>query len=79
MKSYQTLIPFPQRLQKLKLDDQFAKFLNMFKKLEINIPFAETFYQIPYYAKFIKDILNKKRKLCKDGVVSLSANWSAII
>ena len=34
-------IPFPQRLKQTKLDDQFAKFLNMFKKLEINIPLAE--------------------------------------
>ena len=34
-------IPFPHRLQKSKLDDQFSKFLNMFKKIEINIPFVE--------------------------------------
>ena len=26
---------------KAKLDDQFSKFLNIFKKIEINIPFAE--------------------------------------
>ncbi|WRX25992.1 Retrotransposon gag domain - like 10 [Theobroma cacao] len=31
--------PFPQRLKKQKLDKQFEKFLNVFKKLHINIPF----------------------------------------
>ena len=38
---YQPPIPLPQRLQNSKLDDQFSKFLSIFKKLEINIPFAE--------------------------------------
>ncbi|XP_061981417.1 uncharacterized protein LOC133701500 [Populus nigra] len=34
-------IPFPQRLKKSKLDKQFSKFLDVFKKLQINIPFAD--------------------------------------
>ena len=32
---------FPQRLKKANLDGQFEKFLNMFKKLEVNIPFKD--------------------------------------
>ena len=51
----------------------------MFKKLEIKIPFAEALPQRPHYAKFMKDILSKKKKLDEDGMVSLSANCSAII
>ena len=51
----------------------------MFKKLEINIPFVEALAQMPHYAKFIKDIISKKRKLDEEGVVSLYANCSAII
>ena len=51
----------------------------MFKKLEINIPFAEALDQMPHYVKFMKDIINKKTKLDEGGVVSLSANCSAII
>ena len=42
VQGYQPHIPFPHKLQKFKLDDQFSKFLNMFKKIEINIPFVET-------------------------------------
>ena len=66
-------VPFPHRLQKFKLDDQFSKFLKMFKKMEIDIPFAEALAQMPQYVKFMKDILNKKRKFYEEGVVSLSA------
>ena len=51
----------------------------MFKKLEINIPFAEALAHMPHYAKFMKDIINKKRKLDEDEVVCLSANCNAII
>ena len=46
----------------------------MFKKLEINIPFAEALAQMPNYAKFMKDIINKKRKLDDCGTVNLSTN-----
>ena len=32
-------IPYPQRLNKSKLERQFTKFLDILKKLHINIPF----------------------------------------
>ena len=51
----------------------------MLKKLEINIPFAEALAQMPHYAKFMKDIISKKKKLDDSGVVSLSTNCSATI
>ena len=34
---------------------------------------------MPYYAKFIKDIISKKKKLDEGGVVGLYANCSPII
>ncbi|XP_039116438.1 uncharacterized protein LOC120251848 [Dioscorea cayenensis subsp. rotundata] len=58
-----TRIPFPQRLKKNKLDQQFAKLLDIFKKLHINIPFTEVLKQMPSYAMFMKEILSNKRKL----------------
>ena len=61
------------------MNGQFSKFLNMFKKIEVNIPFFEALTQMPHYAKFMKDILRKKRKLDKEGVVSLSATYSVVI
>lgn len=49
--------PYPRRLQKQNLDKKFAKFLEVFKKLQINIPFAEALEQMSSYAKFIEDDL----------------------
>ena len=72
-------VPFPQRLQRAKMEEQFSKFLDMFKKIEINIPFAEALAQLPNYAKFMKDILSKKRRFAKEGVVSLTATCNAVI
>ena len=63
VKVYHPLIPFPQRLKQTKLDDQFAKFFNMFRKLEINIPFVEALAQMLHYAKFLKEIINKKEEI----------------
>ena len=65
VKSYNPQVPFPQRLQKAKLEEQISRFLNMFKKIEINIPFSEALTQMPHYAKFMKEILRKKERLLK--------------
>ena len=54
---------FPQRFRKTKLDELFAQFLNMFKKLEINIPFVDALDQMPNYVKFMKEIISNKRHL----------------
>ena len=35
--------------------------------------------QIPIYAKFLKEILSKKRKIAEEGIVNLTATCSAII
>ena len=72
-------VPFPQRLQKAKREEQFSKFLDIFKKIEINIPFAEVINQMPTYAKFLKAILSKKRKIAKEGIVNLIATCSVVI
>ena len=51
----------------------------MFKKIEVNIPFSKALTQMPHYSKFMKDILSRKRKIAKQGVVSLIATCSAVI
>ena len=60
------------------MEEQFFKFLDMFKKIEINIPFIEALAQMPNCAKFLKDIPSKKRRFF-EGVVSLTATCSAVI
>ena len=72
-------IPYPQRFQKANLDKQFSKFLEVFKKLHMNIPFAEALEQMPSYGKFMKEILSNKRKMIKYEMVALSDECSAIV
>ena len=72
-------VPFPQRLQKSKIEKQFARFLKTFQKLEISMPFTEVVTQMPLYAKFLKDILSKKRKIVEKGIVNLTATCSALM
>ena len=48
--AYTPTVPFPHRLQKAKREEQFSRFLDMFKKIEINIPFTEVINQMPNYA-----------------------------
>jgi 16S rRNA G527 N7-methylase RsmG len=56
-------IPYPQRLANTKLDKQYARFVELLKKLNVNIPFTDVVTQMQTYAKFLKDILSNRRKL----------------
>ncbi|XP_062103685.1 uncharacterized protein LOC133814784 [Humulus lupulus] len=72
-------VPYPQRLEKKTLDNQFFKFLDIFQKLHINIHFAEALEQMSSYVKFMKEILSKKRKLEDYETVALIAKCIAIL
>ncbi|KAG9458327.1 hypothetical protein H6P81_002835 [Aristolochia fimbriata] len=72
-------LPYPERDKKDKLEDKFSKFIDIFKKLEINIPFVEALMQMPQYAKFLKEVLSGKRKIEEQGTVMLTENCSAIL
>ncbi|XP_057734435.1 uncharacterized protein LOC130949834 [Arachis stenosperma] len=71
--------PYPQRLMKNAKDSKFSKFLEIFKKLQINIPFAEALEQMPLYAKFLKELMTKKRSWRNNETVILTEECSAII
>ncbi|XP_019177611.1 PREDICTED: uncharacterized protein LOC109172843 [Ipomoea nil] len=79
VKPYVPLIPYPQRLQKRNRDNNFKRFLEVFKKLQINIPFAETLANMPSYAKYIKEIVSNKKKLEELATVHLNEECSAIL
>nr|XP_025661307.1 uncharacterized protein LOC112756916 [Arachis hypogaea] len=48
VKPYTPPLPYPQRFQKETKDQQLPKFLEVFKKLEINIPLAEALEKMPF-------------------------------
>ncbi|XP_061354678.1 uncharacterized protein LOC133299255 [Gastrolobium bilobum] len=72
-------IPYPQRFREEIKKQQYSKFLDIFKKLQINIPFTEALENMPNYAKFMKDLLSRKRKLQECETVTLTEECSAII
>ena len=53
--------------------------MEVFKKLHINIPFADALEHMPNYIKFMKDILLKKRRLSDFEIVNLTEECSAIL
>ena len=61
------------------MDKKFGKFMEIFKKLHINIQIAKVLEQMSRYVKFMKDILTKKRKLGDYEIVALSKDRNAIL
>ncbi|XP_061376476.1 uncharacterized protein LOC133318489 [Gastrolobium bilobum] len=70
--------PYPERFKKEVTNKHYDRFLDIFKKMHINIPFAEALANMPGYAKFMKDLL-KKNKLQECQTVELTAKSSAFI
>ncbi|XP_055823302.1 uncharacterized protein LOC129891844 [Solanum dulcamara] len=58
-------------MKKKAEDGKFLKFITMLKELSMNIPLIEALEQIPGYAKFMKYLVTKKRKVTFDPVVNL--------
>ncbi|XP_026398708.1 uncharacterized protein LOC113294529 [Papaver somniferum] len=61
--SHVPVAPFPQRLVQQKKGTQYNEMMEMFKRVNINIPFLESIKQISVYAKFLKDLCTQKWKL----------------
>src|ERR1044072_6746072 len=56
-------VPFPKALVKKNLEKQFSKFVTMFRKLHVDLPFSEVLEKMSQYAKFMKkNFFYKKRE-----------------
>nr|KYP71171.1 Auxin response factor 4 [Cajanus cajan] len=72
-------LPYPHAPSRRDKERQYARFLEIFKTLQINILFSEALEQMPTYAKFMKELLTKKRKYFEEETITLEAGCSAII
>ncbi|XP_075099085.1 uncharacterized protein LOC107828034 [Nicotiana tabacum] len=70
--------PFPQRLARKVDDSKLEKFYDILKKLSVNIPFVEAFQEMPDFAKYLKDLITKKRTT-KNELVNVTHRVSSII
>ncbi|XP_075100380.1 uncharacterized protein LOC142176457 [Nicotiana tabacum] len=70
--------PFPQRRVRKVDDSKLERFYDILKQLSINIPFVEAFQEISGFAKYLKDLITKKRTT-KNEVVNMTQWVSSII
>ncbi|XP_037494808.1 uncharacterized protein LOC119370546 [Jatropha curcas] len=71
--------PFPSRLAKTRKEEQEKEILEMFRKVEVNIPLVDAIKQIPRYAKFLKELCTTKRKFRNNEKVTVGENVLAFI
>ncbi|XP_026420038.1 uncharacterized protein LOC113316019 [Papaver somniferum] len=53
--------------------------LDIFKKLHVNIPLIDVIKQVLQYAKVLKDLCTKKKRLTSNEVMSVGGNASAVL
>ncbi|XP_060211724.1 uncharacterized protein LOC132639282 [Lycium barbarum] len=70
--------PFPQRLVKKTEYTKCQRFYDQLKQLSMNVPFLDVVKEIPEFAKYLKDLLTKKRSV-KHDTVSLTHHVSLIL
>ncbi|XP_070050049.1 uncharacterized protein [Nicotiana tomentosiformis] len=70
--------PYPQRLSNKNNENKFKKFIDMMKSLSINVPLVEALEQMPGYAKFMKNLVTKKRSMNYE-TIKITHQVSAIL
>ncbi|GJT89673.1 hypothetical protein Tco_1078518 [Tanacetum coccineum] len=79
LKAYKPKIPYPQRLNKEKMEARYAKFLDMIKEVRINVPLINVLAGMPNYGKFLKDRVSNKSKMEQISAAFLTEECSAIL
>ncbi|XP_058733223.1 uncharacterized protein LOC131604824 [Vicia villosa] len=72
-------LPYPHVQSRKEDARRYTRFMDIFKQLHINIPFSEVLEKMPKYAKFMKQMLTKKKKYTDEETIVLDAHCSAII
>ncbi|XP_070015836.1 uncharacterized protein [Nicotiana sylvestris] len=71
--------PFPQRLAKYQKEEQYKKFFEMLKQIQVNIPLIEALKKMPGYAKMMKDLMSRKFDFQDLATVTLTQTCSAVV
>ncbi|XP_051145136.1 uncharacterized protein LOC127261037 [Andrographis paniculata] len=70
---------FPYRLAKPKKNDKNKEMMEIFRKLELNIPLLDAIKQVPKYAKFLKDLCANKKRLRRDEYIIAGESVSVVL
>ncbi|KAM1019200.1 hypothetical protein ACFX2C_040740 [Malus domestica] len=72
-------VPFPSRFKQTKKEEAEKDILETFRKVQVNIPLLNAIKQVPRYAKFLKELCTKRRRISNKEVVQVSENVSAVL
>ena len=72
-------VPYPMVPSKKDKDRHLARFLVIFRKLEITMPFGEALQQMSLYSKFLKDMLRRKNRYIHQENIAGEDNCNAVI
>jgi len=73
------ILPYPLVPSKKDKERQLARFMEIFKQLQIKIPLFEAIQQMSTYAKFLKNLLTKKRKYIKEDTIEVQGKCNTFI
>ena len=76
---YDPPLPYPERLIPKAKNQQLKNFIQTLAKVQINLPLLEAIKKIPFYAKFLKDVCTKKKKLVETEKIVLTEQCSAFL
>ncbi|XP_019228094.1 PREDICTED: uncharacterized protein LOC109209301 [Nicotiana attenuata] len=71
--------PFPPRLIKYQKDEQYKKFMEMLKQIQVNIPLIYALREMFGYAKMMKDLISRKFDFQDLATVTLTQTDSAVV
>jgi len=72
-------VSYPVVPSKKEKNRHLARFLDIFRKLEITMPFGEALQQMPLYSKLLKDMLTRKHKYIHQENIVVEGNCSVVI
>ncbi|CAN6586319.1 unnamed protein product [Malus baccata var. baccata] len=72
-------VPFPNRFKQIKKEEAEKDILETFKKVQVNIPLLDAIKQVPWYAKFLKELCTTRKRISTKEVVKVGENVSAIL
>ncbi|KAJ9566198.1 hypothetical protein OSB04_002164 [Centaurea solstitialis] len=74
-----TRVPYPARLRKEKKEAQYRKFIDLIKRVDINVPLVDLIAGVPSYARFLKELVANKARMGTEEIAFLNAECSATL
>ncbi|KAJ9546993.1 LOW QUALITY PROTEIN: hypothetical protein OSB04_019536 [Centaurea solstitialis] len=74
-----TRVPYPARLWKEKKEAQYRKFIDLIKRVDINVPLVDLIAGVPSYARFLKELVANKARMGAEEIAFLNAECSATL